>query len=228
MSFVTLYRVSSTGPDDGHKLAAFSIVSSFGMPERTARLGLGRCLDGPIHISAGIEQQPDHRPIVVGGGDEEGRRHAAGRRGVRVGAPFEQNAHGFGMLLLHSVLQRRPPGMIDIWKDERALGGTRCVQIDATRGQSLEGCDVTSACRPDEVSMRVVPQIFGRRHEHPAGPTGDGGEHESYPAEHAATLTQITLHCKAYGTWFKSGCASDSPSDEPRCRSAVLNTLWLG
>ena len=31
MSFVTLYIVSSTGPDDGHRLAAFSIVSSFGM-----------------------------------------------------------------------------------------------------------------------------------------------------------------------------------------------------
>src|SRR6476620_2243791 len=31
MSFVTLYRVSSTGPDDGHRLAAFNIVSSFGM-----------------------------------------------------------------------------------------------------------------------------------------------------------------------------------------------------
>src|SRR6185503_17247948 len=31
MSFVILYIVSSTGADDGHRFAAFSIVSSFGM-----------------------------------------------------------------------------------------------------------------------------------------------------------------------------------------------------
>ena len=31
MSFVTLYIVSSTGPDEGHRFAALSIVSSFGM-----------------------------------------------------------------------------------------------------------------------------------------------------------------------------------------------------
>ena len=31
MSFVSRYSVSSTGPDEGHRLAAFSIVSSFGI-----------------------------------------------------------------------------------------------------------------------------------------------------------------------------------------------------
>ena len=48
--------------------------------------------------------------------------------------PFEQDAHGFGPLLLHGVLQRSPPGVVEVWKDECAFGDTRCVQIDASSG----------------------------------------------------------------------------------------------
>jgi hypothetical protein len=39
-------------------------------------------------------------------------------------------------------------------------------QIDATRGQRADGCDVALRA-PSEMSMRVIPQIVGRRHENP-------------------------------------------------------------
>jgi hypothetical protein len=94
--------------------------------------------------------------------------------------PFESATADYdklhGLLLLHGVLQRSPPGVVDVWKDEWAFGDTRCVQIDATRGQAADGYDVAPARGPDERSMRVIPEIFGRRHENPAGRTDDGGE----------------------------------------------------
>jgi hypothetical protein len=121
---------------------------------------LGPCLrrHRPIHVGAGVQQEPHHRRIFAACGYEE--RGPAVRHGVWIGAPFEQETYGFNLALPGGVLESGPLSVVEVGKDEPDRGDGRGVQIDATRSQPADCGDVAGARGPDEVPVPIVSQIF--------------------------------------------------------------------
>ena len=141
------------------------------------------CHSGPSFFASGVSvhafvrfrsapasnKSRNNVAFLLVGGDEERRR--AVLPGVRIGAPFEQDARGFHLILRHGVLERGPAAVIEIGKDESERGGGEAFR--SSRSRPACGWRATSPVRAAHTRCPCgsVPEIVGRGAEDPAGRT---------------------------------------------------------